>query len=67
MHAEMYSELLSYAIHKEITILQAKAIEHPQQMFYTPMSVTAFPQYQLLITHLQGQPTIGQTNTWSYI
>lgn len=59
-----YLELFSYAINKNITVMQAREIVQHQDMFYLPMSAHAFNQLQLLSVAIQAQPLFGGHDIW---
>lgn len=61
-----YPKLFSYAANKNITVLQAREIGQPQDMFHLPMSVQAFNQLQLLLITMQAQPLSEEHDRWTY-
>jgi hypothetical protein len=63
-HSTMYTELFSYAIEKDITLMQAKVITQHQDMTHLPMSNEAFGPFQLFTNALQGQHATGHCVVW---
>lgn len=53
-----FPEHFSYVVNKNITVMHAREIGKPQDMFYLPMSVQAYNQLQLL---LASPTTMGRT------
>jgi hypothetical protein len=66
VHAQVYPELMSFAMNKHITIFQAKTLHHTVDMFHIAMSAEAFQQLQFLEEALQKHQITNAPDQWGY-
>lgn len=67
VHQELYPELFSYAINKNITIQQTKKPGFLRTSSTLPLSAAeAFAQFQLLGNELQNTPLLDGKDEWRY-
>lgn len=66
IQSQLFLELYSYTWNKDITLLQAKTLSSPMDMFVTHVSVEAYQQFQLLFDALNNQYLLEEHDQWKY-
>jgi hypothetical protein len=59
--------MFSFSIEKNISLDQARQMEHLHDIFQWPLSETVFYQFLLLSSEIDNLPLNEENDVWSYI